>query len=336
MRRSGVHVAALAVLALGAPASGPAPAAAASTRGLIVIPKPVSGPALSYFKLSVRPGAVAVAGTVGVRNDARKRLRVALEPVEGETINTLGSTYAPPGSKLREAARWLRIGSRRLSLAPGASVLVPVSMVAPKRARPGDYLAGVSVEALDQRASRSPQPGVSIASVVRYVIGAEMSIPGPRVPAIKFSGAQVERQPAGVVFLLRARNTGNVILQQVKGRALITQGRRAVARVPLGPGTFVTRSSIAYPVPTPRERPRRGAVYRVRAYLRYQGGIARLDTSVSFGRRQAAIQSQYGGPKVGGGGAAWWKIALLAAAVLYGLTVTVLLLRRRHRPAQTP
>ena len=66
--------------------------------------------------------------------------------------------------------------------------------------------------------------------------------------------------------------------------------------------------------------------------MRYKGGIARLDTGVTFGHRQAAIQKQYArGPSAPGGGTAWWKIAGVVAVVLYGLFTTILLLRRRSR-----
>jgi hypothetical protein len=182
--------------------------------------------------------------------------------------------------------------------------------------------------------------GISIASVDRYVIGVEVSLPGPRHPLIRFTGAGLQRQPAGLTFLLLARNPGNVILPSVQGSALITDGRRTVARVPLGPGTFVTRSSIAYPILTPAERPQQGTVYRVRAHLRYAGGIAWLDTLVRFGRADALRQQAYGGPKVsaaGSSGLPLWLWALLGVlAALLALWFFVVLLRRRREGARSP
>jgi len=69
--------------------------------------------------------------------------------------------------------------------------------------------------------------------------------------------------------------------------------------------------------------------------MRYPGGIARLDTGVTFGHRQAVIQKQYGhAPTAASAGTAWWKIAAVAAAVLYGLFTTILLLRRRSRESR--
>jgi hypothetical protein len=328
---------ALLTLAAALAASQPITDSFAGSGGLIVIPRPASGAALSYFKLSGARGKTAQAGIVMLKNQSSRPLRVALSAVAGETLDTLGSTYAPRASGRAGPTRWLRLGERQVKLAPGGAALVPVSVLVPRNARPGDYLSGVSVEALGQK-TESGERGVSIASVVRYVIGVETTVPGARRAKIQFTGARAERQPSALTFLLDARNRGNVILQNVAGKALITRGARKVASVPLGPGTFVTRSSIAYPVPTPRERPREGAVYRVRAYLRYAGGIARLDTLVRFGRADAVRQQAYGGGKSSGHGSgpAAWLIALLAAALLYGVAMTALLLRRRRHPAASP
>ncbi len=308
-----------------------------SATSLIVIPSPASGPSLSYFKLSIGHGQLARAGTIGVHNPTAKRLRVVLNPVAGNTIDTLGSTYGLPGSAGRGPASWLGLGRRSVTLAPHATAVVPVTVHVPGYAGPGDYLAGVAVEQLDQQAQSATHGGVSAASVVRYAIGVETSIPGPRHPLIQFTGARLEHQPAGLSFLLEARNPGNVILQSVAGKALITRGSRVVARAPLGPGTFVTGTSIAYPILTPREQPREGTVYRVRAYLRYAGGTARLDTLVRFGRAAAVSQQIYGGPKAStSSGLPGWLIAALAllGVALASLGLAYLFLARRRRAGE--
>jgi hypothetical protein len=326
---------ALAAVALLSGLCEAAPARAAAEPSLIVIPSPASGASLSYFKLSIGPGALAQAGTLGLRNPSGHRLRVVLDPVAGKTIDSLGSTYGLPGSAARGPASWVHVAQRRITLAPGATAVVPVSVAVPLTAKPGDYLAGVAVEQLGQRARSTARKGVSVASVVRYAIGVETSLPGPRHPLIQFSGARLEHQPSGLAFLLNARNPGNVILQNVAGKALITRGSRVVARVPLGPGTFVTGTSIAYPVRASRERPSQGTVYRVRAYLRYAGGTARLDTLVRFGRAAALGQELYGGPKASpSSGLPGWLVALLGVLLAAALTLLAAYLVRRRRTGE--
>lgn len=317
-----------------------ASAPAARAGGLVVVPHSASGPALSYLRLDGLPGDVARAGTIGLLNRGRTPLRLALSAVPGRTIDTLGSTYSAPGSAPDGAAAWLRLGRRTITVAPGRSVEVPVSVAVPRGASAGDLLAGVDVEALGQKQETGSR-GVSIASAIRYVIGVEVSVPGPRAPLIAFTGASLERQPSSLVFLLDAANRGNVILAGVHGSALITSGSRVVAHVPLGPGTFVTSSSIAYPVRVPAERPASGSVYRVRAYLRYGRRVAWLDTLVRFGPAAAARQRAYAAKPAAhrsGSGLPGWVWAVLGAALLYVLATIVLVLawRRRRREEAAP
>ena len=311
-------------------------AVSAAPSGLVVVPHTTSEQGLSYFKLSAQPGAAARAGTIELRNPTAKRLRVVLAPVDGETLSTLGSSYAPPGSRPHGSTLWLRLGTRAATLSPGASLVVPLSVAVPAAARPGDYLSGVSVEALDQRPQTVKREGVAIASVARYAIGAEISVPGPRRPLIQFTGASIQREPAGLAFALMARNSGNAILQGVHGQVRVTRAGHTVLSQAIGAGTFVANTSIAYPVHAFRQTPPQGTHYGISAWMRYAGGIARLNTTVTFGHRQAVAQQQYGGPTASGGGTAWWKIAALVAVALYALVTTALLLRRRVRRSHEP
>src|SRR5580704_4424858 len=68
------------------------PAGSATQTGLIVVPHPSPQIGLSYFKLTIRAGRLAHAGTVELRNpSARRRLVVALTGVDAQTLGTLGS-----------------------------------------------------------------------------------------------------------------------------------------------------------------------------------------------------------------------------------------------------
>jgi hypothetical protein len=323
---------ALLVLAAAALSCTTQPALSAPS-GLMVVPRPTAQPGLSYFKLQANPGSDSQPGTIELRNPTAKRLRVVLAPVDGETLGTLGSSYAPPGSRAHGSTLWLRVARRPVTLMPGARAVVALAVHVPSSVKPGDYLSGVSVEALDQRARTVSKKGLSIASVSRYAIGVEVSVPGRRRPLIQFTGAEIQRQPAGLTFVLRARNPGNTILQGVHGFVRITRGRHVVVSRPIGAGTFVTNTAIGYPVPAFQQTPTQGTRYRIVAWMRYAGGIARLDTYVSFGHRQAAIARQYAHAPAhaGGGGTPWWEIAGAVAVILYALCTTILLLWRRRR-----
>jgi hypothetical protein len=316
------------------------PASSATQTGLIVVPHPSPQIGLSYFKLTIRAGRLVHAGTVELRNPSRhRRLVVALTGVDAQTLGTLGSGYAPPGSRAQGPTRWLHLGRPVVSLAPRQSAVVPVAVGVPHHAAPGDYLSGVSIEALGQDAQSARGGGVAIANVDRYVIGVDVQVPGPQHPLIRFTGASLERQPAGLSFLLAAQNRGNVILQNVRGRVLITNGPRTVAEVQLGPGTFVSGTSVAYPIPTPRQHPEEGTVYRVQAYLRYRGGTAHLDSFVRFGHAAAVTQQNYGGPKVrsiNSSGISTSMLGLIGGLFALCLALFAALLVRRRRHGRRP
>ena len=259
-----------------------------------------SGQPLSYFRLGARSGRPARVGTLELRNLRARTITVLLDPLGAVTASTLGSAYQLRGIAIRAPASWTELPLRRVVLGPRRSANVPISVDPPSRAAPGDYLSGIGVQVLMPVTSKLGHGNVGISSVERYAIGLELRVPGPRHPLIRFSGAQVVRDPSGLSFSLFARNRGNVILQNVSGSALITTGQKVVARASIGPGTFVTGTSIAYPIPAPSEHPAEGTVYRVRAEMRYAGGVARLDVRVRFGHRQALRQAAFepGAPAV--------------------------------------
>lgn len=312
------------------------PVCSASSAGLVVVPHPIAQPGLSYFKLSARSGRTTQVGTIELRNPTARALRVVLAPVDGATLDTLGSTYRPHGSRTHGSTRWLRLARHTIVLSAHGGAVVPVAIRIPHGVRSGDYLSGVSIEALHQGVDRTSRRGVAIANVVRYAIGVEITLPGTRHPLISFTGAELERRPTGLTFLLDAHNSGNVILQGVHGHVTITRSGHVILSRAIAPGTFLAHTAIAYPEPSFGQTPPEGTRYRISAWLRYRGGIARLQETVTFGHRAAILQQRYD-PRIHiRPGTAWWKAVLLAAALVYGLLTTVLLLRRRSREPAAP
>jgi hypothetical protein len=304
-------------------------AQASSSLGLVVSLRPTSGLSVSYFKLQARAGRQVLAGQIVLANHTARSMRVVLDPVDAQTTSTLGSAYLLPGAREHSSTRWVRLSRRRVTLGANRQAAVTIAVAVSRTAKPGDYLSGISIEVPQRHFTATPAHRISIVSTERYAIGLEVSLPGARHPLIRFTGARVAREPAGLSFLLLAHNPGNVILQGVHGWARIAQGRRLVARVPIGPGTFVTDTAIAFPVRALRETPRQGAVYRITALMRYPGGVARLATNVTFGRQAALAQQRYDGPAASHP-ATWWRWLLLGAVALAAYTAGLLLMTRRR------
>jgi hypothetical protein len=210
--------------------------------------------------------------------------------------------------------------------------VVPLTVAVPGGVGAGDYLSGISVEALGQHHTAKLHGNIAVSSIQRYAVGLLVKVPGPRHPLIRITSARATREPAGLTFYLHATNAGNAILQNVRGRMLITRGRRTVAGAKIGPGTFVTGTSIDYPVLVPREQPREGAFYRVRAVMRYHGGVARFDNQVSFGHKAAQAQQNFGGRPLEDGRSGSSILIFVVIAVALALLGLLLYLRRRRTP----
>jgi hypothetical protein len=308
-----------------------APTASAQSPTVIVKVHQSSGLVSPYFDLAASPGHTVKAGSLEIVNPARRAITVRIDPVDAITTDTLGSAYAQTNSALRGAATWLRLGRRTVVVAPHASRSVPVSVAVPVAAVAGDYLGGVAVEALGQSRTQRVGRGVSIGETDRYAIGVEVKLPGPRHPAVTFAGASVGREPAGLVFAVNAGNPGNAILKNVHGWVRITRGNRSVASARIAPGTFVSGTTISYPVPALREQPTPGTAYRVRAALYYGRAVARLDTRVVFSHAAAVKQQNYGGRKLPKSGSAW-RWVLLAILLLVLVASVRQVQQRRRRP----
>jgi hypothetical protein len=307
-------------------------ASAASAPPVAVSIQQSSGVTGNYFKVNGRPGQTTNAGALKLKNQTAKSITVVLDPVSGLTASTLGSAYGLRGSKATGSATWIVLGQRRVTLGPHAGTRVPVSVSVPSDAGPGDYLAGVGVQ--PQGPGKVQTEGnVAIASIERYAVGIETMLPGPRHPQIKLTSVGLDREPSGVTFTVKGRNTGNVILKNVKGSATVSEGDNVVARRTLGPGTFVTDTSIAYPLLVSSLQPTQGTAFRVEAVLRYRGGVARIDKVVQFGAVDAKRQQQYGGPQASSGGGDDKKKLLLGllALLLIGGTLAWRQTRRRRK-----
>jgi hypothetical protein len=128
-----------------------------------------------------------------------------------------------------------------------------------------------------------------------------------------------------------------MILKGVHGGVTVKRGAHTILARRIEPGTFVSGTSIAYPVNAFAQHPSQGTRYSVSAWLRYPGGVARLNTDVTFDRRDAAIQARYGTATASHRGTAWWKFVGVAGVILYSLFTTALLVRRgRRRPLSAP
>src|SRR4051794_22354436 len=141
----------------------PAASVAAPPPAMTVAVHPASGVSSSYFTLSASPGRFTGAGTLELRNRRRHSITVRLDPVGAITASTLGSAYRAANGSVSDQARWIALPRRRITLAPRGVATIPVGVRLPEGAAAGDYLSGISVEALGQARPAEVHAGVAIA-----------------------------------------------------------------------------------------------------------------------------------------------------------------------------
>ncbi len=321
----------LPAIAAGALVCAPA-ASAAPAPPMTVVVNSSGGSGANYFQVHAQPGATAEAGSLQIRNQSSHPITVNLDPVDGQTASTLGSAYGLRGIKPTGPAKWVVLGERKLTLNPRATANVPVSVRIPAGAKGGDYLAGIGVQAA-QSDSQQTKGSLAVSSVQRYAVGVETFLPGPRNPLVKLTGVKLTREPAGVTFSLLAANKGNAILKNVKGSATVSNDGGTVVKRTLGPGTFVTGTSISYPMLVPSLTPKEGDSFRVQAELKYPGGTAKIDKTVQFGKAAAQRQQDYGGPKASGdSGGKSHLLPIILLLLIVGGALAAYLVRRRRGP----
>jgi len=241
-----------------------------------------SGNASGVFQVQAQPGETVEAGTVEVVSSSDFPVEAQTDAVNGITNSMLGADYGGMTEHPVGAASWLDLGNGIISIAPDSSVLIPVAVQVPSTALPGDYLSGVSIYALNQDCA----DGDNFCSTTRLVVGVEVQIPGPSDPVVTLSGIKTQQRPQGVLLSLLANNPGNVILQNVTGSVVITSGGHLVKELTIEPGTFVSQTSIEYPiylVPCLFCTPPSPTVYHVQATMTYAGGTAQLSQNVTVG-----------------------------------------------------
>jgi hypothetical protein len=320
----------LAATALGSPAG----ASAAGVGGITVRPEQRTGDAfmpVAFLNVTSKPGARRLAGRLLIRNVEPRPLTIELDAVDGLTASNLGYAYTVSGATAHRHTRWIRLSARRIVLAPGATAKIAITALPATNAKPGDYLAGISVETVGQRKAPDGKARLAISTSERYVVGVQMRIPGRRVARLGFTHAAVEAFPGGVTFLLTARNTGNVMLEDVRGQMAVYRGGRRIAEAQIGPGTFVTGTSARLQLLAAREHPHAGTKYRVRGRLHFKTGSARFDDEVVFGNRQERTRNSYVGPAAGSGGGGGLPLALAVALALAAIAGTVLAVRKHRR-----
>ncbi len=231
------------------------PADAAGGQASFAVKPVLFDPALpatkSYFIVQAKPGDV-IADKVTVANTGTSTGTAYLYAVDATTGQTSGAVYLSRQSPRNDVGRWTRLARAQVTLAPGASTIVPFTIRVPADARPGDHLGGIVAE--NSEIQNGSGHGALRIRIKHLTIAAvELQLPGRVLSRVDVTGVKPGGQQGWQYIYVHLRNTGTVLVKP-KGRLAIRKvnGRLVTARK-LELDTFVPRTAIDYPVLLPRK-----------------------------------------------------------------------------------
>jgi Bacterial protein of unknown function (DUF916) len=220
------------LLAVGAPASARAgtPDRVGTAKGSVTNatfgaapagPKKADG--LPYFTFDSSPGGQTT-DHVAVTNYSTRRLTLSVYTVDAIAANNGAIAFQTHGAPRLEAGAWLAVGtphgSGKVTLKPRSSVVLPVHVVIPRNAPPGDHVGAVIVSLAGRVSGSFGQGGQTNSKLEqRIAVRAVFRISGPLRPDLtigqlkaKYSGLidPFAKGHATVTYVVH--NGGNVVL----------------------------------------------------------------------------------------------------------------------------
>ena len=209
-----------------------------------------------YVETTLAPGQ-AFTTTLDVADSGSAAATFLVTAVDGYTSPASGVVYGNRARALRDgpagngeygAGSWIALSASQLSLSPGQSAPLQLTVTVPASASPGDWVGGVTVEnpqATSNGASSGPQLAITEASEMAVVV----HVPGPTNAGVLELG-----QPSIVVegvqqFLdIPLKYTGDVLVKPVYSFVIRDSSGKVVYSHSGRFDTFVPHTTITYQV----------------------------------------------------------------------------------------
>ncbi len=237
---------------LGAFAAAPA-SAAPGAAVFALVPQdydPSLNATRSYFVAVAGPGTTFV-NSVRVRNTGTKSGTALLYAVDATTGQTSGAVYLDRSKPRRGVGTWITLGAGSVTLGPGQSQLVPITVHVPAGARPGDHLGGIVAE--NAALTRSSGNGALQIKIRHLTIAAvEVQVPGKAATRFDATGARAGGEHGYQYVYVHLKNLG-ALTTKPTGQLLISGADgKPVATRSLRLDTFLPGTAIDYPVLLPK------------------------------------------------------------------------------------
>jgi hypothetical protein len=239
----------------------------------------------SYFVADLGAGRT-YRNSVRVRNLGSRTGTALLYAVDATTGQTSGAVYLDRTKPRVGVGSWVTLGRRSLTLAPGQSTIVQVTVHVPAEARPGDHLGGIVAE--NEALTAASGKGALQIRIRHLTIAAMLvQVPGKGPTQMQVSAVKAGGEHGYQYVYVRLRNMG-AFATKPTGKLLIldSSGKKVAART-LKLDTFVPGTEIDYPVLLPKRALPPGS-YTAKVDLNYAAA------AIGYRRTVGASQSVSG------------------------------------------
>jgi len=242
----------LAALTFGAMLAAAPASASAGAASFALVPQhydPGLQATQSYFVAVAHPGQTFT-NSVRVRNLGKQTGTALLYAVDATTGQTSGAVYLDRSKPRPGVGGWVRLGADSVTLAPGESRVVPITVHVPAGATPGDHLGGIVAE--NAQVQSSSGKGALQIRVRHLTIAAVLvQVPGPAVATVALTGARAGGQHGYQDVYLHLKSTDGLATKPSGHLTVLDVGGNEVASRDFQLDTFVPGTAIDYPVLLP-------------------------------------------------------------------------------------
>jgi hypothetical protein len=207
---------------------------------------PVTG---SYFVMDGQP-ATRVQNSVRVTNIGSASGTVTLYPVDAFTAATGGIAFHARMDARLTVGAWITLKRQQLTLAPGASQIVPFQLTIPGYVRSSQYVGGiVADDTVPQALTSSLHIGVQHLRIIAL----QVNLPGRPNEKLAVTGIRPGDASSSQGLLIALSNTGNTMVKASGELQIFDRNKHLLSAQALQVGTFLPQTSINYAVSMQRE-----------------------------------------------------------------------------------
>ncbi len=161
--------------------------------------------------------------TLRITNGGMTPGDVHLFPVDATTAQTSGTVYLAEPDPRNDVGAWIKLDTSDITMVPGESKDVTLTITIPASARPGQHLGGV-VAADSAVAVNTAAGGATLNVKTRTVTSVQVNVPGQTVEKMTVTGVTGGGKLGQQVLMLGLRNEGTIPVSPT-GTIVVTNAR---------------------------------------------------------------------------------------------------------------